>query len=297
MTAMSETVTLMRRPPGDNEIIGLALVIAVVVHIVLITQLSFTGADAAPAEQAPNLDVILVDWASEQPPEQADFLAQANQTGGGDNPELERPSSPPANEPQHAEVEPIAPPVPEPQSVPEPQIQDPLIAAVTDEAALQQPIEPVIEDVPDPLPDAQTLIQQTRNLAQLTADPLAEERVTPKRPRRKFVTANTQEHLYASYMRAWVAKVERVGNMNYPEDARRQNLEGSLVLSVDVMADGSIEHIRLLRSSGFDLLDEAAIRIVRLSAPFSELPPDILAETDILTIIRTWQFSAQSGMN
>ena len=290
-------MTLTRKLPGDNEIIGLAVVIAVVVHVVLITQLSFTGADAAPAEQAPNLDVILVDWASEKPPEQADFLAQANQTGGGDNLELERPSSPPASEPQTAEIEPVTPPVPEVQSTPEPQIQDPLIASINEDALLQQPVEPVVEDMPDPLPDAQMLMQQTRNLAQLTADPLAEERVTPKRPRRKFVTANTQEHLYASYMRAWVAKVERVGNMNYPEDARRQNLEGSLVLSVDVLSDGSIEHIQLLRSSGFDLLDEAAIRIVRLSSPFAELPPDILAETDVLTIIRTWQFSAQSGMN
>ena len=69
-------------------------------------------------------------------------------------------------------------------------------------------------------------------------------------------------------MRSWVAKVERVGNLNYPEQARRMNLDGALVLSVDLLADGSVEQIRVLRSSGYDILDEAAVRIVRLSSPF-----------------------------
>ena len=292
---MSQAIPLTRSLPGDREVIGLAIVIAVVLHVLVITQLSFTGHEAAAPEQAPNLDVILVDWSNEQAPDQADFLAQANQTGGGDNEALERPVAPPASAEPPAEVQPIAPA--QTESVPEPQTQDPVIATESDRALVEQPLEPPVEEASEPMPDARALMQQTRDLVQSTVDPLANERVMPQGPRRKFVTANTQEHLYASYMRTWVAKVERVGNMNYPEEARRRNMEGSLVLSVDVLPDGSIEHIRLLRSSGFDLLDEAAIRIVRLSAPFAELPPEILAEVDILTIIRTWQFSGQSGMN
>src|SRR5699024_4318441 len=86
--------------------------------------------------------------------------------------------------------------------------------------------------------------------------------------------------------------VERVGNMNYPEQARRQGLAGALVLSVDVLKDGSVNQIRLLKSSGYDVLDEAAIRIVRLSAPFAPLPEEIRREYDVLTITRTWQFSS-----
>jgi protein TonB len=102
--------------------------------------------------------------------------------------------------------------------------------------------------------------------------------------------------MYATYMRSWVAKVERVGNLNYPEQARRMNLDGALVLSVDLLSDGSVEQIRVLRSSGYDILDEAAVRIVRLSSPFAPLPEDISQDVDVLTITRTWQFSSQSGL-
>lgn len=192
---------------------------------------------------------------------------------------------------------------PPPEPAPEPAEADaqadvPADALVAVEAPdAESPQAPAEEPVETDLPDAQQLLAQTREQITAAPDPLAFERVVPKRPRRKFVTASTREHLYAAYMRAWVAKVERVGNMNYPELARRQGLEGSLVLSVDVLPDGSIERVQVLRSSGHDLLDEAAVRIVRLAAPYAALPPDIRAETDILTITRTWQFSARTGLN
>lgn len=280
---------------SETESMSLALVLAIALHVAVITQLHFDWMNTGARQRAPNLDVILVDRASEKAPEEADFLAQANQVGGGDNDELERPTAPPASEPagtQAPEPEPEPTPQPQPETVPEKQE---LVATETSAEAVVQPDENDPEQ--HPLPNASELLAQTRRLAQNAPDPMAVERVLPKRPRRKFVTANTREHLYASYMRAWVAKVERVGNMNYPEQARRQNLEGNLVLSVDVLPDGSVEHIQVLRSSGFDLLDEAAVRIVRLAAPYAELPEDIRAETDILTITRTWEFSARRGLN
>jgi protein TonB len=283
----------MNRPelPGTNaesEYMTLALVLALVVHALVITQLHFDWINPARDSAPPNLDVILVDWASEKPPDEADFLAQANQTGGGENTELERPSAPPPARPAGT---------PEPRSEP---VQQPQPEAPPADRPVLTREEPApdaarVEDTAEPeqtLPDAGELLEQTRRVAQNAPDPNAQRRVLPERPRRKFITANTREHLYASYMRAWVAKVERVGNMNYPEEARRRNLEGSLVLSVDVLEDGSIEHVRIMRSSGYDLLDEAAVRIVRLAAPYAELPSSIREETDILTITRTWQFSA-----
>jgi protein TonB len=287
----------MRRPglPGANaegEHMTLALVLALAAHVVVITQLHFDWLDAAPESATPDLDVILVDWASEAPPEEADFLAQANQSGGGENPERERPSAPPP-----------APPAGTPEPQPEPVAQPEPAAPPSDKPVLTQQVAQIAaapsDEAAEPeqtLPDAGELLEQTRRVAQTAPDPDAERRVLPKRPRRKFITANTREHLYASYMRAWVAKVERVGNMNYPEEARQRDLEGSLVLSVDVLADGSIEHVRIMRSSGFELLDEAAVRIVRLAAPYAELPPEVREETDILTITRTWQFSAGGGL-
>jgi len=275
----------------ETETLILALVLALVLHVAVITQLHFDWLDAADESRAPDLDVILVDWASEQAPDQADFLAQANQTGGGDNPELERPSAPP---PTAAGGNPE--PRPEPTTQPQPErepVTPELLATQTETADLEQKREAPVDE--KSLPDASQLLEQTREVAQTAPDPLAFERVVPKRPRRKFITANTREHLYASYMRNWVAKVERVGNMNYPEQARQRNLEGSLVLSVDVLADGSIERVQVLRSSGYELLDEAAVRIVRLAAPYAELPPEVRKETDILVITRTWEFSTRSG--
>ncbi|MBK1644224.1 hypothetical protein CKO25_06060 [Thiocapsa imhoffii] len=110
------------------------------------------------------------------------------------------------------------------------------------------------------------------------------------RARRKSVSANTREFRYASYLEAWARKVERIGNLNYPQAAREQRMFGTLVLQVAVRSDGSVEQIRVVRSSGFELLDEAAIRIVELAAPFAPFPPDIAAETDVLDIVRTWRF-------
>lgn len=278
---------------GETETLGLALVVAVLLHVAVITQLHFDWIKAPFESRAPDLDVILVDWASEQPPEQADFLAQANQTGGGDNPELERPSAPPPSA-SGGNPEPRPEPTTQPQPEAEP-VTPELLAMAKQTAELEQRQEVPVEE--ESLPDASQLLAQTREVAQSAPDPLARERVVPKRPRRKFITANTREHLYASYMRNWVAKVERVGNMNYPEQARRRNLEGSLVLSVDILADGSIERIQVLRSSGYELLDEAAVRIVRLAAPYADLPSEVRKETDILVITRTWEFSARSGLN
>ncbi len=119
--------------------------------------------------------------------------------------------------------------------------------------------------------------------------------LAPGELRKKYISASTTDWLYSSYMNAWTQKVERVGNMNYPDEARRQNLRGDLVMSVGIRADGSLESIEVLRESGFPILDEAAIRIVELSAPYSVLPEQIAKEVDVLYITRTWRFSPDRG--
>ena len=96
-------------------------------------------------------------------------------------------------------------------------------------------------------------------------------------------------------MEAWRAKVERVGNLNYPEAARKRNLSGSLILDVALSADGSINQITIRRSSGQKVLDDAAIRIVELASPYAPFPAQVRKETDILHITRTWQFLDQKG--
>jgi periplasmic protein TonB len=91
-------------------------------------------------------------------------------------------------------------------------------------------------------------------------------------------------------MEAWRAKVERIGNINYPDEARRRRLSGSLLLDVALNPDGSVQEITVRRSSGHKVLDDAAIRIVELASPFAPFPPDIRGEVDVLHVTRTWKF-------
>ena len=148
---------------------------------------------------------------------------------------------------------------------------------------------PDIKDTP-PLPSATALLTNSFKIASLSAEIRRKLQDKANRPRRKFISASTKEYKYASYMEAWRAKVERVGNLNYPDDARKKKLSGSLILDVALNADGSVYRITVRRSSGIKILDDAAIRIVELSSPFAPFPDQIKGETDILHITRTWQF-------
>lgn len=137
---------------------------------------------------------------------------------------------------------------------------------------------------------AAILDSRADEIARLTATLETRSAAYATRARRRSVSASTREFRYASYLEAWARKIERIGNLNYPEAARDRGLHGNLILNVSVRADGSIERARIVRSSGHHLLDEAALRIVELAAPFSPFPPDIAAETDVLDIVRTWRF-------
>ncbi|MGB0721542.1 MAG: energy transducer TonB [Gammaproteobacteria bacterium] len=137
---------------------------------------------------------------------------------------------------------------------------------------------------------ASTLITQSMALVGSdTFEPSA--RASDKTLRHKHINPSTREPRYAAYMDAWVKKVERIGNLNYPVEARRMRLTGRLLLDVRIRADGSLESIEVLNSSGHPELDQAAQEIVRMGAPYAPLPGSIRAETDILHITRTWRFS------
>ena len=154
---------------------------------------------------------------------------------------------------------------------------------------------------PDPFPAASapataggggaaTSMDRGREIAALSAALERKLRAYAERPRRKWISARTREHEFAAYMDAWRRKVERVGNLNYPGEAARRGLSGSLLLEVALNPDGTIEAVALRRSSGERILDDAAVRIVRLAAPFAEFPERIAEEVDVLHIERTWLF-------
>jgi len=166
-----------------------------------------------------------------------------------------------------------------------------------------KPPEPRPVESPSPAPppspaqtvvNASQLINRSLAMASLRATIDQQMKAYAQRPRRKWITARTREHKFAAYMEAWRAKVERIGNLNYPDEARRRRLSGNLLLDVALNQDGTINDVVLRRSSGKRVLDDAAVRIVKLAAPYGKFPANIAQEVDILHIQRTWQFSTNN---
>ena len=140
--------------------------------------------------------------------------------------------------------------------------------------------------------DGHDLVQRALEIVRLEAQISKSLDMYEKMPRRKFIGARTQEYRYAQYVEDWRAKVERIGNLNYPEVARSQKIYGSLTLTVSIRSDGSVESIEINRPSGQRILDASAIRIVKLAAPYPPFPPDIRKDIDVLSITRTWTFTS-----
>lgn len=272
--------------PAGADAIGATLLFSLLLHGVLILGLTFHYVKPKPA--LPTMDVTLVDVANREAPDRADFLAQASNRGGGDADQAARPSQmfsgalprPTAG----TAAQPVAASQPQPR-----QATDPRLVTTAGAGRFEAP-----SDSDRPAQDSQAPAdadeaRRREEMAQLAAELRDRNQAYAKRPRKKFISANTKEYAYAAYMRGWVDRVERIGNLNYPEEARRRDLHGELVLTVALRRDGSIESIDVIKSSGQPLLDEAARRIVRLAAPFPPLPPD-KSRVDQLYITRTWQF-------
>jgi periplasmic protein TonB len=153
------------------------------------------------------------------------------------------------------------------------------------------PAQPEAQPEAPPAPNATEIMQRSLDVARLEAQISQDWDAYQKRPRRRFVGARTQEFRFARYIEDWRLKIERVGELNYPQAARDQKLYGSLVVTVSIKADGVLEKVEINRSSGQKVLDDAAVRIVNLSAPFAPFPVDITKDTDILSITRTWTFT------
>jgi protein TonB len=271
----------------QTDRLGLTLLVAAAAHAFVILGITFKPFDPVrPKHRQQSMEIMVVNQAAEPPEEdeKPDFLAQTSQQGSGEQQEPVKPSFESAPPPS---------PPPQPQQA-QPQPQAPL----TTEASKQKtPQESPPEATPLPLSASQLLNSKELEIARLTADLQRRSQAYAKMPKRRAISASTKEYKYAAYLDAWRRKVERVGNLNYPDQAKRSRLYGNLVLHVAVRADGSVERVRVLHSSGHKILDDAAVRIVRMSAPFSPFPEEIRKETDILDITRTWQFlrSGQFG--
>ncbi|GGD35402.1 energy transducer TonB [Pseudoxanthomonas indica] len=275
-------------PPrvSENERLGATLALSLILHGMLVLGVGFTLERSAPV--VPTLDVILSQTQTPLTPKEADFLAAANQQGGGDRDTSQRPRDSQAGWVPQAQTGLAPQPLRAQSPTAAPPPQERVIA--TRNSAQQAP-QAQTRPVPDrtDLPLGDKKIEHDAEMARLAAEIHLRSELYAKRPKRKFVSASTREYVYANYLRAWVDRAEQVGNLNYPDEARRKRLSGTLVISVAVRRDGSVEQTRIIQSSGVPLLDSTALRIVQLSTPFPPLP-DTSEQVDILHVTRTWKF-------
>lgn len=239
------------------------------------------------ASFAQPLQVVLVNSKSQSRPLQADALAQANLDGGGNTPEDRQAKTPlpTISDDQQFTPEQVAKRVA--------QLEEESRRIMSRLKSDYKVAQPVIKKQPNSAAsNGEDLVARSMEIARLEAQISKNFDAYQKLPRRKFIGARTQEYRFAQYIEDWRIKVERIGNLNYPEQARRDQIYGKLQLSVSIRADGSLENIEVSRSSGHRILDAAAMRIVKLAAPYAPLPPDITRDTDILTIVRTWTFTS-----
>jgi protein TonB len=278
------TTATVNTPPDP---IGATLLFSLLLHGVLLLGITFHFVKPAPS--LPTLDVTLVNVANRQAPDKADFLAQANNTGGGRSDRAARPSelfsgAIPKPDPGIA-ARPVEATTPRPREATPTRMVT--TSGATDFRVTSDTAQTAV-DRQDPTPTAAEL-KRKQAIAQLAADLRKKKVDYAKRPKVKYLTASTREYAYAAYMRGWSDRVERVGNLNYPEEARRRGLHGDVLLTVVLNLDGSIKSIEVIQSSGQKVLDAAAERIVRLAAPFPPAPRSA-ERIDELNITRTWRF-------
>ena len=273
---------------GEGQRLGATMVLSLLVHGLVVLGVGFALEDAAPV--MPTLDVILTRTTSPLTQAQADFLAQSSNQGGGDDDASRRPRDPQAGQlPQEdAGVAQRTARAQSPDAAPPPEAR--VVSSRRGEDTMPIPeARPTAED--QALPPGDEKIDRDLAMARLAAEIHLQSERYAKRPKRKFVSASTQEWAYATYLRAWVDRVERVGNLNYPDEARRRQLAGTLVISVAIRRDGSVERAEVIQSSGIRLLDDAALRIARLAEPYPPLPATD-EPIDVLHVTRTWNFLA-----
>ena len=269
-----------------------AVLASVVLHAAVMFGISIRPPDLSKLNfVAPPLEVVLVNAKTASRPLQADALAQRNLDGGGNTDAARRAKSPlPVTRRDRQTSEPALESQRLQQLEREAQkLLTQVKSQATVESAATQP-QPQTE-TRVAAPNVADIMNKSIQIARLEAQIDKDMDSYQKRPRRRFVGARTQEYRFARYIEDWRIKVERVGTLNYPQAARDQKIYGSLQLTVSINADGTVENIEINRPSGQKILDAAALRIVRLGAPYSPFPANISRDTDVLSITRTWTFT------
>ncbi|MBU6421014.1 MAG: TonB family protein [Gammaproteobacteria bacterium] len=276
------------------------LFFAVLVHAIVILGIGFTAGNPGGSS---TLEVTLVQTRSVVPPAQADYIAQSNQRGQGNTRKLVRPQSPlsmpsavnnsglPEGEdlvsnPGHGEGASDA------HGLSNAAVDQQ--AAVTTVADTGQTANARAMPAPQS-PSARVLVArlltQGDDALMPTDDPVQLPLATSPTPREAFVAVNARASRYAEYLDAWRRKIEHIGNLNFPPQIHAEHLSGSLALEVALNADGSIRDLILRKPSPHPLLDQSAIQIVKMAAPFAPFPESFRKDTNVLRFVYVWRFN------
>ncbi|MDH5361550.1 MAG: energy transducer TonB [Gammaproteobacteria bacterium] len=286
------------QPITANDRLGMTLFLAVSFHALLILGLSFNIQDDLNTEAPPlpTMEIILVHSQDPDNNDDAQYLAQSNQRGGGESTEPVRPGSPlnnPLPIPQQGEylqsqMETAPRSDSQPNRQPVMSVEQRSSWSVEQQQRLKSPLQRKLEE--------DLLRQRQLELASISAEIRQLQETYAQSPREKYISANTREYKYASYFDAWRAKVERIGNLNYPDAAKQGRLSGTLLLDVTVHPDGRVGSITVLRSSGHTILDDAAKRIVQMATPFAPFSAELREDFDLMHITYTWRFDSKTGV-
>ena len=274
----------------SRERFGFTVFLSACVHAIIILGVGFTYLEELNSE--PALEITMAQYRSEFAPDESDFLAQENQIGSGALGSAAAPSTPFKSD-FNADVIQEVVPVPQAQEiVNEIEVQDAaVISSFQNEQQVQQQLDELEPEEEKLLTDQSTPDDLSLAIASLQAQLDLQRQAYTKRPRKyKISSASTKKSHDALYLDSWRRRIEAVGNINYPSEARIQRLYGNLRMLVALLPNGEVSEIQILQSSGHTVLDQAAIQIVNMAAPFDPFPEAMRAEADILEIIRTWRF-------
>ena len=281
--------------PADR--LSFTMFLAMALHAALILGVTFTYVTSQPSTHT--MEVTLAQQRSENKPDKADFLAQFNQVGSGTLEDKALMTTTTEARFQDTEVRETSEVTPQASAA---KPAEEKTRVITTSAASPNQASVDTDLSPQTLPETEfethrTLRARALEIASLEARLDRQRQVYAKRPRIKRLTSmSTASSADAFYLNSWRRKIETVGNLNYPSQARQQKIYGSLRLMVAVLPDGTLKDVELLESSGHRVLDDAAIRIVRLASPFAPFPDELRQTTDVLEIIRTWQFRKNSSL-
>ena len=273
-------------PPQRN--LTLALGVSLLFHAALLA-VRFTPPDFIDKARERALDVILVNSKSKSRPTKAQAKGQTNLDGGGNTEEDRRAKTPLPPSPNTREGRELIEAQRRVAEL-EAQQQQMMKRLTSEKVVAEDRAQNHQAPAPEPVRSGADLASSALAIARIEGQIARQLEEYNQRPRKKFIGARVEEYRFAQYVEDWRLKIERIGNLNYP-DAAKGRLYGSLVLSVIIKANGDLDRVEVSRSSGKSLLDDAARRIVQMAAPFAAFPESIRRDTDVLEITRTWTFT------